>query len=120
RQLLHERHLVSKELAGLDRESRPRSGAALLVGAAVGVMVNEEDHLRLHGMRSGFALEEAYAEVEAIDAELGRLLPFAFHGEFGYLTYWPTNVGYGLRARVLFHLRGLLLYLDINNARILV
>src|SRR6266566_4759688 len=30
RQLLHERHLVSKELAGLDRESRPRPGAALL------------------------------------------------------------------------------------------
>src|SRR3989441_628815 len=28
RQLLHERHLVSKELAGLDREARPRPGAA--------------------------------------------------------------------------------------------
>jgi protein arginine kinase len=32
RQLLHERHLVSKELAGLERETRPRAGAALLVG----------------------------------------------------------------------------------------
>src|SRR2546426_8146299 len=31
RQLLHERHLVSKELASLERESRPRPGAALLV-----------------------------------------------------------------------------------------
>src|SRR5439155_4111136 len=31
RQLLHERHLVSKELAGLDREARPRPGAALVV-----------------------------------------------------------------------------------------
>src|SRR6058998_3232697 len=31
RQLLHERHLVSKELAGLDREARPRPGAALLL-----------------------------------------------------------------------------------------
>src|SRR5207248_1290925 len=61
RQLLHERHLVSKELAGLDREARPRPGAALVVQGTVGVMVNEEDHLRLHGMRSGFALEEAYA-----------------------------------------------------------
>src|SRR5207249_1843573 len=80
-QLLHERHLVSKELAGLGRESRPRPGAALLVQGGVGVMVNEEDHLRLHGMRSGFALEEAYAEVEAVDADLGRLLPFAFHPE---------------------------------------
>jgi len=115
RQLLHERHLVSKELAGLDRESRPRPGAALLVGASVGVMVNEEDHLRLHGMRSGFALEEAYAEVEAIDAELGRLLPFAFHGEFGYLTSCPTNVGTGLRASVLIHLPGLVLTREIQK-----
>ncbi len=115
RQLLHERHLVSKELAGLDRESRPRPGAALVVGASVGVMVNEEDHLRLHGMRSGFALEEAYAEVEAIDAELGRLLPFAFHGEFGYLTSCPTNVGTGLRASVLIHLPGLVLTREIQK-----
>src|SRR5213080_3959648 len=67
-----ERQLLSKELAGLDREARPRPGAALLVQGPVGVMVNEEDHLRLHGMRSGFALEDAYAEVEAIDADLGR------------------------------------------------
>ncbi|MGH7570028.1 MAG: ATP--guanido phosphotransferase [Gemmatimonadales bacterium] len=115
RQLLHERHLVSKELAGLDREARPRAGAALLVQSAVGVMVNEEDHLRLCGMWSGFALEEAYAQLEAVDAELGRLLPFAFHPEFGYLTSCPTNAGTGLRASVLIHLPGLVLTKEIGK-----
>jgi protein arginine kinase len=115
RQLLHERHLVSKELAGLDRDGPPRPGAALLVHGAVGVMVNEEDHLRLHGMRSGFALEEAYADLEALDAELGRLLPFAFHPEFGYLTSCPTNAGTGLRASVLIHLPGLVLTKEIGK-----
>ena len=115
RQLLHERHLVSKELAGLERESRPRPGAALLVQDQVGVMVNEEDHLRLHGMWSGFDLEAAYAEVEAVDAELGRLVPFAFHQEFGYLTSCPTNAGTGLRASVLIHLPGLVLTKEINK-----
>jgi protein arginine kinase len=114
RQLLHERHLVSKELAGLDREARPRPGAALLVQGTVGAMVNEEDHLRLHGMRSGFALEEAYADLEALDADLGRLLPFAFP-EFGYLTSCPTNAGTGLRASVLIHLPGLVLTKEINK-----
>src|SRR2546427_2859817 len=104
RQLLHERHLVSKELAGLDREARPRPGAALVVQGTVGVMVNEEDHLRLHGMRSGFALEDAYADLEGLDADLWRLLPFARHPEFGYLTSSPTNAGTGLRASVLIHL----------------
>src|SRR5947207_1426741 len=115
RQLLHERHLVSKELAGLDREARPRPGAALVVQGTVGVMVNEEDHLRLHGMRSGFALEEAYADLEALDADLGRLLPFAFHPEFGYLTSCPTNAGTGLRASVLIHLPGLVLTKEVGK-----
>src|SRR5205823_5227082 len=115
RQLLHERHLVSKELAGLERESRPRPGAALLVQDQVGVMVNEEDHLRLHGMWSGFDLEDAYAAVEAVDAELGRLVPFAFHPEFGYLTSCPTNAGTGLRASVLIHLPGLVLTKEITK-----
>jgi protein arginine kinase len=115
RQLLHERHLVSKELAGLDREARPRPGAALMIHGQVGVMVNEEDHLRLHGMRSGLDLEDAYAAVEAVDADLGRLLPFAFHPEFGYLTSCPTNAGTGLRASVLIHLPGLVLTKEINK-----
>jgi len=77
--------------------------------------VNEEDHLRLQGMRSGFALEDAYAEIEALDAELGRLLPFAFHREFGYLTSCPTNAGTGLRASVLIHLPGLVLTKEIGK-----
>src|SRR5207245_6730240 len=115
RQLLHERHLVSKELAGLDREARPRPGAALVVHGPVGVMVNEEDHLRLQGMWSGFALEEAYAELESVDVELGQLLPFAFHPEFGYLTSCPTNAGTGLRASVLIHLPGLVLTKEIGK-----
>lgn len=115
RQLLHERHLVSKELAGLERDGRPRPGAAVLVTGRGGVMVNEEDHLRLQGMRSGFALEEAYAEIEGLDAELGRLLPFAFHREFGYLTSCPTNAGTGLRASVLIHLPGLVLTKEIGK-----
>ena len=115
RQLLHERHLVSKELAALERDGRSRPGAAVLVTGRGGVMVNEEDHLRLQTMRSGFALEDAYAEIEALDVELGRLLPFAFHREFGYLTSCPTNAGTGLRASVLIHLPGLVLTKEIGK-----
>jgi protein arginine kinase len=115
RQLLHERHLVSKELAALDPDARPRSGASVLIGDRLGVMLNEEDHLRLQGLRSGFALEAAYAEVDRLDAELGQRLPFAFHPEFGYLTSCPTNVGTGLRASVLIHLPGLVLTKEISK-----
>ena len=40
RQLLHERHLVSKERVGLAPEGRVRSAAAILVEDRLGVMVN--------------------------------------------------------------------------------
>jgi protein arginine kinase len=116
RQLLHERHLVSKELAALEGDpAKPRAGAAVLVDAPAGVMVNEEDHLRLQAMLSGFDLDNAYATLESVDSELGQLLPFAFHSEFGYLTSCPTNAGTGLRASVLIHLPGLVLTKEIGK-----
>jgi protein arginine kinase len=115
RQLLHERHLVSKELAGLDGDPGVRPGAALMVRDRLGAMLNEEDHLRLQSLHSGFALEAAYQEVDRLDTELGQRLPFAFHPEFGYLTSCPTNVGTGLRASVLIHLPGLVLTKEISK-----
>ncbi len=115
RQLLHERHLVSKELAGLEREGRVRRGATLFTNGELGVMVNEEDHLRLQTLKSGFALPPAYADIERFDTDLGARLPFAFHPEFGYLTSCPTNAGTGLRASVLIHLPGLVLTKEITK-----
>ena len=115
RQLLHERHLVSKELAGLEGPHGVRAGAAVLVQNRLGLMLNEEDHLRMQGMCSGFDLESAYQQVERLDSELGQRLPFAFHPEFGYLTSCPTNVGTGLRASVLIHLPGLVLTKEISK-----
>jgi len=115
RQLLHERHLVSRELAGLEADARVRTGASLLLQGHLGVMVNEEDHLRLQGFCSGFNLAAVYDEVKRLDTELGQRLPFAFHPEFGYLTSCPTNVGTGLRASVLIHLPGLVLTKEISK-----
>jgi protein arginine kinase len=113
RQLLYERHLISRELAALDPGGRVRPGSGLLLAGDVGVMVNEEDHLRLQSLYSGFALPRAYAALERLDRELGARLPFAFHPEFGYLTACPTNAGTGLRASVLIHLPGLVLTKEI-------
>ena len=115
RQVLHERHLVSKELMA-SAEGRPgHSASAVFLAGALGAMVNEEDHLRLQTLHSGFALQPAYAELDRFDEELGGLLPFAFHSEFGYLTACPTNAGTGLRASVLIHLPGLVLTKEISK-----
>src|SRR5688500_9642751 len=71
RALLHERHLVSKELAGLDAQHPLRSGAAVFLADGLGVMVNEEDHLRLQALSSGFALQEAFAALGRLDRAVG-------------------------------------------------
>jgi protein arginine kinase len=116
RRILHERHLVSRELAGLAGEAPPR-GAGLFMAPtdAVGVMVNEEDHLRLQAIVSGLRLHEAFHRVDRLDEELGGQLPFAYHQEYGYLTSCPTNVGTGLRASILIHLPGLVLTKEIGK-----
>src|SRR6478609_8784957 len=77
RALLHERHLVSKELAGLDAQHPVRTGAAVFLGDSLGVMVNEEDHLRLQALRSGFEVQAAYQAVERLDGELGSRIPYS-------------------------------------------
>ena len=115
RQLLHERHLVSKELAGLDADGRVRSGASVLVQDRLGVMLNEEDHLRLQGapfrVRAGGSVRRG----GSAGRRTGTTTSFAFHPEFGYLTSCPTNVGTGLRASALIHLPGLVLTKEISK-----
>ena len=103
RQFLVERQLISRELAAADG---PR-GVALAPQETVSLMVNEEDHLRLQVMRSGFALDEAWQEIDRVDDLLEQRVGYAFSEEFGYLTACPTNVGTGMRASVMLHLPAL-------------
>jgi len=116
RQVLMERHLISREMAGGAGGEPPR-GAALFMDSQeqTGLMVNEEDHLRLQALLSGFRLYDAYRLVDQLDEELGSRLPFAYHHEFGYLTSCPTNVGTGLRASIFVHLPGLVLTKEIGR-----
>jgi protein arginine kinase len=116
RRLLLERHLVSKELIGETGGEAPAHTALLLAAEdSFGVMVNEEDHLRLQSLLSGFRLREAWRRVDDMDEELAAHLEYAFHPEFGYLTSCPTNVGTGLRASVLVHLPALVLTQEIGK-----
>ncbi len=114
RQLLHERHLVSKELAGLEA-SGLRGASAVFVGESSGVMINEEDHLRLQAVHAGLAPRDAINQLLALDREIGARVPYAYHDEFGFLTSCPTNTGTGLRVSMLMHLPGLVLTKEIGK-----
>lgn len=103
RQLLVERQLISRELASADG---PR-GVAVTPRETVSLMVNEEDHLRLQVMHSGFTLDETWQEIDRVDDLLEQRVAYAFSDEFGYLTACPTNVGTGMRSSVMLHLPAL-------------
>lgn len=112
RQFLVERQLISRELAAV--LDGPR-GVAFDEKESVSVMVNEEDHLRLQVLRSGFALDEAWQDIDRLDDALEARLTYAFHPQFGYLTACPTNVGTGMRASVMLHLPALGLTKQIDK-----
>ncbi|MCK4948445.1 MAG: protein arginine kinase [Candidatus Aureabacteria bacterium] len=111
RLLLVERYLIS--LA----HSRGMKFTALVVseGEIISTMINEEDHLRLQVLHSGFQLPEAFELAMEIDKDFQRKIKFAFTREFGYLTACPTNVGTGLRASIMLHLPALVFDRQISS-----
>ncbi len=112
RQLLVERHLISRQHA----DGRHPRGAVISQSETVAIMINEEDHLRMQVLRSGLQLNDAVDEINRIDDELDARLDFAFHKRFGYLTACPTNVGTGLRVSVMLHLPALKMTGQIEKA----
>ncbi len=111
RQLLVERHLISKQHAA----GEGARGVAISHDEAISVMVNEEDHLRVQILRSGLQLAAAWTEADKLDDLLQEQLDFAFSPRFGFLTACPTNVGTGLRVSVMLHLPALKLTGEIEK-----
>jgi len=111
RQFLVERQLISREHA----ENEGARGVAIDAGERVSLMVNEEDHLRIQVMHSGFDLHAAWDRVNAIDDCLEKKTAYAFHSRLGYLTACPTNVGTGMRVSVMLHLPALVITRQIEK-----
>jgi len=109
--ILVERHLISRELA------EGEEGSAVLINRdqSAAVMINEEDHLRIQAMAAGFNLSKVWKLIDQLDSDIERHLDFAFSSELGYLTACPTNVGTGLRASVMMHLPGLVITKNMDK-----
>jgi protein arginine kinase len=111
RQFLLERHIISQE------HMIPGKGKGLLVTKDEGIsfMINEEDHLRIQVITSGFDLKKCWEQLNDIDNALSKKLSFCFSYDLGYLTSCPTNVGTALRASCMLHLPALILTKRINK-----
>jgi protein arginine kinase len=105
KQILVERHLISRELSG----SKNGAGVVISKDQAFAVMVNEEDHLRIQVLRAGFQLKKAWTAINDFDTALEDHLDFAFSPTLGYLTACPTNLGTGMRASAMMHLPALVI-----------
>lgn len=111
RRFLVERQLVSREHS----EGSGARGACISPKETVSLMINEEDHLRMQVLRSGYDLDSAWEEINRIDDRLEERVAFAFSHEFGYLTACPTNVGTGMRVSVMLHLPALVITKEIQK-----
>lgn len=112
RQFLVERQMISREL----RDTTGARSVLIGPGEAFSVMINEEDHLRIQVMHSGFDLQPAWEQISRLDDLIERQVRYAFHDRLGYLTACPTNVGTGMRVSVMLHLPGLVLTRQIDQA----
>ncbi|NRA96779.1 MAG: protein arginine kinase [Planctomycetes bacterium] len=105
RQVLAERHLVSRELVNGEGDR----GVSFAASEFVSIMTNEEDHVRIQVIRSGQSLDEAMRHAVEVDRKLEGQIPYAWSKQYGYLTTCPTNVGTGLRISVMMHIPALVL-----------
>ncbi|MFH0826519.1 MAG: protein arginine kinase [Candidatus Omnitrophota bacterium] len=111
KQFLVERHLMSLEHA------QKTNHKALVIDddEILSIMINEEDHIRIQVMQSGFNLFEAWNIINRIDDGLSKELLFAFSSDWGYLTACPTNTGTGMRGSVMLHLPALVMSRQIDR-----
>ena len=99
RRFLRERGLITTEL-----EHAPHSFALIDSDQKFAVMVNEEDHFRIHIIRPGLEIRQSMEEIEPIDNELNTFVPYAYSPEFGHLTARPINAGSGLKISLMMFL----------------
>ena len=111
KQLLVERHLISREHAA----KGAGSGFILNKAESLCVMVNEEDHLRMQAIRPGLQIKEAWQAIDQIDSTLEQKVDYAYSKNYGYLTACPTNLGTGIRVSAMLHLPGLVFGEQINQ-----
>jgi protein arginine kinase len=111
KQFLVERHLMSLEHA----QKTDHKAIVIDEEEILAIMINEEDHMRMQVMQSGFNLFEAWNIIGQIDDALAKELPIAFLPDWGYLTACPTNTGTGMRGSVMLHLPALVMTRQIDR-----
>lgn len=81
----------------------------------VSIMVNENDHIKIQCINSGFNLKETLDYAINIDDKIEKSINYAFDEQLGYLTSHISDLGTGMKASVMIHLPALTMNKEINN-----
>lgn len=111
RRVFVENYLISLGLL----EKVDISAFLLRLDEKVTIMINEEDHIRIHILLPGLNLNNGWERINDIDDSLESKLRFAYDEKLGYLTSCPTNVGTGMRSSVMVHLPALVISKQMNR-----
>lgn len=103
REFLFERQLISRELV----ETALTHAVLIDRYERFCVMINEEDHIRIHATGGGFTPQKVWEQINQIDNQLGSKLDYVFHERYGFLTASATNAGTGMRIYLVLHLPAL-------------
>lgn len=98
-----ERHVISLAMVNKEQET----GLFMAEDESAGIMINEEDHLRIQALTGAMNIEKAFGEANRLDDWIDKRLEIAYDEKYGYLTACPTNVGTGLRASYMIFLPAL-------------
>ncbi|MBE7053814.1 MAG: protein arginine kinase [Ruminococcaceae bacterium] len=100
--LLEEHQISSAMLSGSENQA-----FFLSEDNKVGIMVNEEDHLRIQCIYAGYETDKAFDLINKVDDYLSENLEYAFDENYGYLTSCLTNLGTGIRVSYMVHIPAL-------------
>lgn len=109
--LLLEEHLISPGMI----KSSNRKGVILSKDRELSIMINEEDHLRIQAIKSGYNPKEALKLANLFDDLSEEKNEFAFSEQYGYLTACPTNLGTGIRVSVMVHIPATVMTGKLNS-----
>ncbi len=113
RRVLYERHIISRQHA----ESQLPRGVIVDDDETTSIMINEEDHVRMHTIAPGLQTNHCFERVGKIDIALEPQLGWAFHERYGYLSACPSNAGTGVRFSAMLHLPAVGLTGDLDKVQ---
>ncbi len=71
------------------------------------ILLHLHNHLQIHIVEPSDDLISAWLALSKMDADIGRINPYAFSSNFGYLTADPMVCGTALEVRLLLHIPAL-------------